>query len=97
MLFAGYFVAHSSIKYSARNDCQLYEKDFCGMTVYFCLLELQDHCLFEQSLHIPIILPTSCKSTRWSTRYSTIIWLLHHILRNFQDGDHVERNKAKFV
>lgn len=29
------------------------------MTVYFCLLELQDHCLFEQSLHIPIILPTS--------------------------------------
>ena len=50
---------HSSIKYSARNDCQLYEKDFCGMTVYFCLLELQDHCLFEQSLHIPIILPTS--------------------------------------
>ena len=86
------------MKDSVRTDCQMYAKDFCGDDGIILFLGITASLAFRTiiaySNHIPQEFSTSMS---WSSRHSTIIWLLHHILRNFQDGNHVERTKANFV
>ena len=88
---------HASIKDSVQTDCPIHLKDLCGDGSIILFLGITGSLAFRTTIAYSNHIPHEFSiSTCWSSRH-IIIWLLHHMLRNFQDGDHVERIKAKVV